>query len=393
VSCDKPVVIRPEHSDGATFSGETSFQITGKDVVMRGLAFLDCRLTASVIALDGAVNCRVTACRFEGASGKAPVVGISGQAADNRVDHCTFIRPEARSVQVIINETSAPVRSRIDHNLFQDVPPIGGNGRETIQVGQSQPKWGRVEPLTVVEHNEFIRCDGEAEVISNKSSRNTYRHNLFKDCKGELVIRGASHCLVEGNRFENCSGGIRLSGTHHRVVDNVIAGSKGTGIRLQYGMTVELGGLYQAVGHCLIAHNTVVNAGRAGILVGDGRDRDWGEKGIANQAPYENRFVNNVIAGKAGTLLVVDRAPENRVERNLFYATGEATVSEAGAQPRFADPLFVHPATGDYRLRPESPALGTGLALAPDGEASDIGASAGPVLAGPSVWPSGCAGL
>lgn len=388
VSCDKPVEIRPEHPNGATFSGETSFQITGRDVVMRGLAFLDCRLTSSVVSLHGAVNCRVTACRFEGASGKAPVVGISGKAADNRVDHCKFIRPEARSIQVIINETSAPVRSRIDHNLFQDVPPIGGNGRETIQIGQSQPKWGRLEPLTVVEHNEFLRCDGEAEVISNKSSRNTYRYNLFVDCKGELVIRGASYCLVAGNRFEHCSGGIRLSGTHHRVVDNVIAGSRGTGIRLQYGMTVELGGLYQAVGHCLIANNTVVDAGRAGILVGDGRDKDWGEKGIANQAPYDNRFVNNVIVGKTGTLLAVNGAPENRIERNLFHATDEAAVPEAGDQPLFADPLFLDPDTGDYRLRPESPALGAGLALASDGQAADIGASAGAVLAGPSVWPA-----
>jgi nitrous oxidase accessory protein NosD len=218
------------------------------------------------------------------------------------------------------------VGNRIDHNLFQDVPPIGGNGRETIQVGQSQPKWGLTEPRTVVEHNTFLRCDGEAEVISNKSSHNIYRRNLFRECEGELVMRGGSHCVLEGNRFERCSGGIRLSGTHHRVVDNVIVGNRSTGIRLLYGMTRELGGHYQASTGCLVANNTIVDAGEVGIHIGAGGGRDWGERGIANVAPYGNRFINNIVVGSTETFLLSEDCPDNVVEHNLYYTICKAAV-------------------------------------------------------------------
>ena len=327
-SAERPIVIRPETEEGTVFTGESSFEVTGRNVVLRGLRFEHCRLALSCVALSGARDCRVTGCRFEDASGKAPVVSIADCARDNRVDHCTFLRPAARSIQLVIRSEEPPVGNWIDHNLFQDVPPIGGNGRETIQIGQSQPKWGLTEPGTIVEHNTFLRCDGEAEVISNKSSRNTYRHNLFRECEGELVMRGGSNCVLEGNRFERCSGGIRLSGTHHRVVDNVIVGNRNTGIRLLYGMTRDLGGHYQAPTGCLIANNTIVDAGKTGIHIGAGGGKDWGEKGIADVAPYGNRFVNNIVVGSEETLLVSEDCPDNVVEHNLYYATCKAAVSD-----------------------------------------------------------------
>ena len=384
-TAEKPIVFRPESVGGVTFTGDTAFTLTGSHIVMRGFAFDTCPLTSSLVTIHSAKNCRVTACRFlNSTEGKAPVVMVMGPAADNRLDHCDLIHTVGRCLQVRVNSEQAPVRTRIDHNRFQDVPPIGGNGRETVQIGQSQPNWGFVEPRTVVENNLFLRCNGEAEIISNKSSRNIYRNNLFKDCEGELVMRGASYCLIEGNRFEGCTGGIRLSGTHHTVIDNVLVGCRGTGIRLLYGMTRELGGHYQAVGNCLIANNTVVNAGRAGILIGDSRGKDWGEKGLQQLPPYDNRTVNNIIAGSSGMLLKADGAPDNTIANNLFHATGEAAIPDTGETPLHADPLFADPEAGDFRLRPESPATGAGIPLAPDAKTADIGASARPIEAGPS---------
>lgn len=326
---DMPITIRAESPQGVTLTDESTFKVTGAYIIIKDFRFEDCRLLDSCVLLDGATEVRVTQCVFEGAFGRAPVIGVKGRAVDCRIDHCKFIKPEARSIQVNIRGGgNSPMRTRMDHNLFQDVPPIpAGNGRETIQIGQSQPKWGWFSPMSIVEYNTFLRCDGEIEIISNKSSRNTYRYNLFKDCKGELVMRGGSHCVIEGNRFENCTGGVRLSGTHHRVENNLILNSRRVGIQLRYGMTTELGGHYQAVGNCLIKNNTIINAGQTGLFVGTSRNGDAGEKGISTIAPYKNQIVSNIVVGNQGDIVTIDHAPDNRVQNNFFYATDKASVT------------------------------------------------------------------
>jgi poly(beta-D-mannuronate) lyase len=354
-----PITIRPEDPLGVTFSDESTFKVSGSYLILRGFRFEDCRLLDSCVLLDGALEVRITRCTFEGAFGRAPVVGIKGHSVGCRVDHCQFIKPEARSIQVMVRGEKSPMRTRIDHNLFQDVPPIAsGNGRETIQIGQSQPTWGWFCPMTVVEYNTFLRCDGEIEIISNKSSRNTYRHNLFKDCKGELVMRGASHCTIEGNRFENCTGGIRLSGTHHHVLNNLIVNSEKIGIQMRYGMTRELGGHYQAVAHCLVKDNTIMDSGRIGLFVGSSRNQDSGEKGISNIAPYSNQIVNNIVVNRRGEAVKVDAATENLILDNWFYAGKDVAVSELAGNT-IDDPML----DAAYRPRPESPANGIGASI------------------------------
>ncbi len=249
-TAEQPIVVRPDAPGAVTFTGKTSLQLRGHHVVVRGFTFDGCVLPNRIVLFEQAKHCRVTECRFlnSNSGSGAAVVTFNHGADDNRLDHCEIINTVGRCVQVRIGAYAAehgpPRRNRIDHNLFQDVPPKGSNGRETIQVGSNQRDYGHLEPQTLIENNVFLRCNGEGEIISNKSSRNTYRHNLFEDCRGELVMRGGSHCLIEGNRLENCNGGIRLHGTHHRVVHNVVVNPSGTGIRLAYGATIEQGGIY-----------------------------------------------------------------------------------------------------------------------------------------------------
>ena len=82
-------------------------------------------------------------------------------------------------------------------------------------------------------------------------------------------------------------------------------------------MTKEQGGHYQAVSNCLITGNTIVRAGTVGILIGDGKDKDWGEKGIQKFAPENNRFTNNVIISSNGNFILPDHAPNNLIEGNI----------------------------------------------------------------------------
>lgn len=374
---DGPIVVRSETRHQAVFTGVSSFELSGQHIVISELAFEGCRLDRSPIAFSNAKFCRVTECRFGGSKGRAPVVRFQGHAAHNKLDHCTFTNTEGRCVQVKITEDSAtdgpPTSNHIERNLFRDVPPKGGNGRETIQIGSNQREFGHIESQTVVEGNVFLRCNGETEIISNKSSSNIYRGNLFKDCRGELTLRGGANCLVEGNRFEACDGGIRVLGTDHRVIQNVIVGVGDTGIRLGFGHTRDQGGLNQAAGNCLVANNTIVDARRAGLWLGSVPSR----QGIDDRpvAPYGNRVVNNIISGETGVLLRNDRSPKNVVERNLLHATGDAHVGNPGNATILGDPRFVNQNVGDYRLRKESPASGAALQLLSDGGTANIGAS------------------
>jgi|GEM_PF-3751682 parallel beta-helix repeat protein len=181
-------------------------------------------------------------------------------------------------------------------------------------------------------------------------------------------MRGGSQCLIEDNRIFDCLGGIRLSGTKHVVRNNLIVSSSRTGIRLLYGMTREQGGHYQAAGECVIERNTIVDAGQVRILVGDGRDDDWGDKGLRNVPPEGNRIFDNAISGKAGDLLFADAAPNNEIEGNFFYRSRDARISDPGSNAAFGSLVFRDPDSRDFRLnrsRSAEQALSKGAHLDP----------------------------
>jgi hypothetical protein len=357
----RPVTIRPESAGGVVFTGRSQISITGSYVTVDGLRFEECDFKKNLLDFKRSVHCSIVNCVFENSGGARAAIGISAGARNNRITDCRFTNIAARCVNLTMNddiyEHGVPIGNVIRNNHFQDIPRAGRNGRETIKIGTNQPTFGHVVVGAIVEENLFDRCNGEAEIISNKCAGNIYRRNVFNQCDGELVMRGGANCLIEGNRFFAGKGGIRLCGTGHVVKDNVIVNSRGTGIRLYFGMTKGQGGHYQAAGQCLVANNTIVNAKRVGILVGDGRGNDHKEKGIQNVAPEGNRLLNNIVTGTTGDLFLVDHAPGNLVAGNLFFLQGDAIVSSPGDDPIYADPLFSDPEGGDFRPSEGSLAL------------------------------------
>lgn len=319
-SIDKPVIIRAETSGKVIFSGDVSkpvFQLTGSYTEISGLTFNACNLlkgqggSGILIELKATKYCRVTDCMFTKNAVKAqfmPIVVVSGKGEHNRVDHCSFTgNIDNQELQVKITATAIPVNTLIDHNVFSEKNKVSWkvfNGGECVQIGQDPVLLGTQYAYAVVRDNRFIHCNGEPEVISNKSSGNKYINNYFEDCHGELVMRGGHDCLIDSNTFKGGTGGIRVNGTHHTITNNKIDGVP-TGIRLMYGMTKSKTetGFYVAAGDCLIKNNHISNA-ETGIFIGDSKNADWTgrfdttkypSRTMQDVAPFNNTFTDNVI--------------------------------------------------------------------------------------------------
>lgn len=324
-TAEHPVVVKPASPGGVVFSGNTQIKISGDFIHITDMVFRDCVMEGHpLIEFDLSENCHAENMTFENCTGNRPVVQFRCGSKNNTISDSKFLNIASRSVHVQVNgslsERGIPENNIIRNNLFMDIPPLGDNGRETVKIGQNQPEFGHIKTYTLVEGNVFIRCDGESEIISNKAASNIFKGNRFIDCQGELVMRGGHDCLIENNQFLDCSGGIRLSGTGHTVRNNTIVGSERTGIRLLYGMTKSQGGHYQAVSGCIITNNTIIDAAQVGILIGDGRNKDWQEKGIQRFAPENNQITHNLIVSGNGSFVLTDHAPDNLVEMNAFQS-------------------------------------------------------------------------
>lgn len=316
----KPVIIRAETPGKVVFSGDVNkpiFQLTGSFTEISGLTFSGCNVfkakSGFLIELKNSQYCRVTDCTFTKNTAKdqfMPIVVISGKGEKNRVDHCSFTSNiDNQELQVKITADAVPQHSLIDHNIFRDKAKVSWkvfNGGECVQIGQDPVMLGTQYAYTTVRDNHFIHCDGEAEVISNKSSGNQYINNYFEECQGELVMRGGHDCLIDSNTFKGGLGGIRVNGTHHTITNNTLSGLS-SGIRLMYGMAkgkTEIG-FYIAASDCLIKNNHITNS-TTGILIGDSKNADWTGKfdttkypsrTLQDVAPFNNTLIDNTISG------------------------------------------------------------------------------------------------
>src|SRR5262249_36055971 len=158
----------------------------------------------------GASSCRLTRNVFQ-LTGTGRYLLVSGD--DCEVDHNTFQNKSTTGQMFSIHgprSSGMAQRTWVHHNLFQNFTILGGNsgggtGREALQVGLSRRSPTAAHPL--VENNLFLMSNGENELISNKSSANTYRYNTTRDStSGELTLRHGNHCTVHSNFFINSAG-------------------------------------------------------------------------------------------------------------------------------------------------------------------------------------------
>ena len=269
---EMPISIRAETPGDVVMTGEVAFRVSGTHVIVSGFVFRNPSGTSNVFEFRShserhAHQCRITDCVFEQTEPNEQKESrwLNVHGTNNRVDHCYLVGKRNRGTTLVVWVTETPGHHRIDHNHFGPRPELGQNGGETIRMGTSDVS--ELDCNSIVEENYFDRCNGEAEIISNKSCGNVYRHNLFERCSGALTLRHGHRCTVDGNLFlghkENGTGGVRIIGSEHRVINNYFEGLRGdaerAGVCFMNGIPNGPLSGYAPVRKALVAHNTFVD--------------------------------------------------------------------------------------------------------------------------------------
>jgi poly(beta-D-mannuronate) lyase len=292
----KPITLRAQTPGKVVLTGKSSVTINGEHLIVSGLFLRDGQLTGDGVKLAGRNN-RLTECAVVGGDYKF-FVHLFGTS--NRFDHCYLAEKTNDSPTLQIEVEGKPNYHRLDYNHFGHRPPLNRNGGETMRVGYSHQSM--TNSGTLVEHNLFERCDGELEIISNKSCENTYRANTFLECAGMFTLRHGNRCVVDGNFFighhKNGSGGIRIIGEDHVIINNYIEGVEKGGFWITSGISnSELKGYFQSR-NCVIAFNTFVDSRGPAIEL----DAGFGGSGRTLR-PDNITVANNVFALSQGNLL------------------------------------------------------------------------------------------
>lgn len=355
-TAQNPIVISADTIGGAEIRGSASFSVNSPAawIVIRGF-----RLTHSigtVQAQAGTSHCRITRNVFQ-LTGTGRYLLVSGD--DYEIDHNTFQNKSASGQMLSVHgpgSSGMAQRTWIHHNLFQNFTSIGANGGETLQIGLS----GRslTDAHTLVENNLFVMCNGENELISNKSSANTYRYNTILDStSGELTLRHGNDCVVHSNFFLN-SAGLRFFGDDHHIYSNYFEDCD-PGIQIGNGGTNIPPG--ELTGHdrpdrVRVSFNTLINNNRSVIM--PARTNGLGATDLV--------FSNNIIQSDSGVILDLSGpTPNARYEGNIVW--GSATNGDmptSGA--RRVNPLLAQDSFSIFRLQSTSPAIDTSVGAFPE---------------------------
>jgi poly(beta-D-mannuronate) lyase len=275
---ENPIIVTAETAGEVVLKGSSRIEIYGKYLEVHNLDFKDGALSSGHVvefrkgSSELAENCRLTNCRilnYNPSSDETEYKWVSVFGKNNRVDHCTFSGKNHEGALLVVWLNGSANNHRIDHNYFSDIPRLDRNGAETIRIGTSTNSM--TVSRTIVEHNVFEKCDGELEIISNKSNFNIYRYNTFINNDGGLTLRHGNDCDVYGNFFFGAAGkscgGVRIIGERHKVYNNYFQDLEGQGTRsaisMMNGVPNSPLNRYFQVKNGEVVHNTIVNCRQA----------------------------------------------------------------------------------------------------------------------------------
>ncbi len=272
---DKPITLRAQTPGKVVLTGNSRIFIEGSHLVVSGFDLNGGSIKSDwVIRFErGSEHCRLTQTRIHDKNGdghKAKWVYIHGRF--HEIDHCTFTNKivEDNLLTVWLDDAELNPAKGVGHaihdNYFANRPKgTDKNGWEIMRIGDS--KTSMMAAHVRVYRNLFEKCDGEIEIISNKSCFNVYENNTFLHCKGQMTLRHGNNCIVRDNVFigdgHELNSGVRVIGEGHVVQGNYMENLNGEQF---YGAIVlnnafaegPLHG-YWPVKDCVIRDNVLIN--------------------------------------------------------------------------------------------------------------------------------------
>ena len=282
-----PITLKAETSGQVIFTGDSYLELGGEWLIVEGFVFTDgwneSRDQVISFRAGGSIhahNSRVTDCAIIDFSPEDPSIDrdwIGMYGSHNRFDHNYLTGHSNKGVTLVVwRNPGVPNDHLIDFNYFANRASGGGeNGWETIRIGTSGDSLSASR--TTVEYNLFEECNGEIEIISNKSGENVYRYNTFRRCQGMLTLRHGNDCIVEGNVFLGegvaATGGIRVIGENHTVINNYIEGTTGrdgAAITVYAGVPNSPLNEYFSAHGTFLGNNTIVDVVGRHVVIGAG---------------------------------------------------------------------------------------------------------------------------
>ncbi len=378
-----PIVLRARTYGSVTLSGTSKLKIAGNYLVAENLIFQNGNVAPDPVIefRNGSLESNHSRLTNSSISNYSPAdintdnKWVSLYGTHNRVDRCSMTGKTNSGTTLVVWLSNRPNYHRIDYNYFGPRPVLGFNGGETIRVGTSD--WSLYDSFTIVEHNLFDRCDGEIEIISNKSCGNIYRHNTFLNSQGTLTLRHGNRCLVEGNFFlangVSNSGGIRIIGEDHVVINNYVANTTGTSfataLTMMNGVPNSPLNRYFQVKRAVVAFNTFVD-NRVTFHIGAGKNSEL------TLPPLDCTIANNVMLGSTFTFFTLTDTPINMSYAGNIYFSANLGVTSSGFT-RIDPQLSTVGPDGLRRLLISSPAINQAVGTYPsviidmDGQSRD----------------------
>jgi poly(beta-D-mannuronate) lyase len=275
---EAPIVLRAETSGKVSIEGVSDLKIGGTYLEVHGLYFKN-GYTPSETIIDFHIDsnaianyCTVSDCVIEDftqLNRNKDDHWVEFWGRHNQLDHCYMAGKSNQGPTImVILKGNEQINNyhQIINNHFGPRPRKGGPHGETIQIGDSGTSMAPC--FTTVANNLFERCNGEVEVISNKSNNNEYRNNIFYKSEGSLVLRHGNYCIIDGNFFigddsSEFMGGIRVINSGHWITNNYFYKIKGKEFRsalaVMNGVPKSPQNRYNQVTDAVIAFNTFVD--------------------------------------------------------------------------------------------------------------------------------------